>query len=474
MPQVKIKHPRPGDPRGLKREILEILAPGVKVTGFKIIRDGAIVILDNENDIDKLLHDKTEALKKKNYEPLIPPEIRAKRTVVLTRIEDIIYENSEQEIHDEIENKQEWAKVTNVYKFPKSYTVKVTFQSVQMAKKARETGILAFRLSVPPSQIKEEVYVRVSTCRRCYAVEEHDTSACPKPPDYRVCSECSSESHTFRECQTKPKKCPNCNGEHGALAMRCPTQKAAFNKKKKVTSEKAQEVRSFAAAATPSTAPQSIGISPSYTVTREDALCTLMVTQIAMQQEKEYPGTLQQNLDILCTANNLPKVIIPDLVTNPPNPHFSQHLITSEPLLPPPSTRELTPLTTTLTPSPTNITEQEPLPTPSPPTHINPEPISENSNSVPTHTPHINIYKTNQDTWPDNTQEIRSGIAMGRFKYTGITYTAATKYLHTYPHNTVNYHSISATDFTNLTNNDEVPHDMTKRLTRLQTKTNKH
>ena len=141
----------------------------------------------------------------------MPFELRAQRTVLCMRLDELIYEHDKDNIKKEVERVQTWAKITDVYKFPRSNTIKITFQSSAMATKARENGLLMFSsLSVTPEQIREEIYIPIVSCDRCYAIESHTTNMCPnKPREYKVCSECGANGHTFRECRATTKGCLN-------------------------------------------------------------------------------------------------------------------------------------------------------------------------------------------------------------------------------------------------------------------------
>ena len=43
-------------------------------------------------------------------------------------------------------------------------------------------------------------------CFRCYAYNDHQTINCTKHRDFKICSECSSSNHNWRNCQSLTKK----------------------------------------------------------------------------------------------------------------------------------------------------------------------------------------------------------------------------------------------------------------------------
>ena len=106
----------------------------------------------------------------------MPPELKVKKSVIITRVDDLIYDCwKEEEIADELIRKNEWIgdKVDSVFKFPNSSTIKVTFAQSSHAKKSTKRGLLAFNLSIPPSDIKQETFIPIKSCMKCYTLEHH-------------------------------------------------------------------------------------------------------------------------------------------------------------------------------------------------------------------------------------------------------------------------------------------------------------
>lgn len=150
MHRVRIKHPRPKE-LATKRRLLELLAPEVKVTQFIPTHDSVITVTASDKDTDAIF---TEGcltkLTEGGFQPVMPPELKTRRSVVCFRLDELIYDNTPEEIKTEVERTQSWVKVQDVYKFPNARTVKLTFTTSDMARKARDSGLLMFAMSVPP------------------------------------------------------------------------------------------------------------------------------------------------------------------------------------------------------------------------------------------------------------------------------------------------------------------------------------
>lgn len=164
----------------------------------------------------------------------MPPELKARKSVIIPRVDDLIYEWSTVEIGEEITSKNSWIGeegVEGVYKFPNSPTIKLPFTQTQLAKKCTETGLEAFSISIPSYEIKLETYIPIKCCMRCYALEQYFTNECPRSRDYKICSDCSTEGHVWHQGKENYKKCLNCGDRHSTVAMKC-------NKRKEILKEK--------------------------------------------------------------------------------------------------------------------------------------------------------------------------------------------------------------------------------------------
>ena len=102
-----------------------------------------------------------------------------------------------------------------------------------MASQVLTKGLLLFNLSHPARNIWKEIFVEILICFKCYQLEDHPTSSCPKSKDYKICSLCASLEHTHREYTSINRKCINCEEgtDHSTLAMSCPFRKQLSKKK---------------------------------------------------------------------------------------------------------------------------------------------------------------------------------------------------------------------------------------------------
>ena len=135
MGRVKIKHRRPKE-LATRRKLLDILAPTIRVTRLIPAWDGIVVLTASDKDADAIFESSIlDALHNEEFIPLLPPELKARRTVLCFQLDELICENSAEDIQAEIEREQQWAKVAEVFKFPRSNMAKITFCSSVMAKK---------------------------------------------------------------------------------------------------------------------------------------------------------------------------------------------------------------------------------------------------------------------------------------------------------------------------------------------------
>ncbi|KAK3892023.1 hypothetical protein Pcinc_004112 [Petrolisthes cinctipes] len=317
MARIKIKHKLDPNDRMAKQKLLEALAnSNINICNLISTQDGSIVaVTATDNDADTLLnYNNVQELNKAGFDPILPPEVKSRRTVICQRVVELIYEHSKNDIENEIETKNDWAKVKNASKFPKidrnQYTIKIEFEDVSMAAKAENDGIRLFNMSIANHQIKREKYTILTTCMRCYKIELHPTSQCPHSKSLQICSECGGQDHTWRTCKSTQKHCLNCGQSHRTLAMSCPNRKEAI----KVKERQQQKIKGTYAQVTNNsqtsniTAPMDLGTSTVPTM--------LFCLYSAHLMNAANPGSFQEHLDYLTKANNLPRLIGPQ---NPPS-----------------------------------------------------------------------------------------------------------------------------------------------------------
>jgi hypothetical protein len=239
---VRLKLKKKNDAAQGKSEILHCasLVIGVYFCRLFPTSDGFVAICKDKKDADKMLTtDSKKKLQDIGYDIVMPMDFRAKRTIFARQLDPHVGSNTSADLIKDIEARNLWAKVEDIIKFKDrttgldyTHVMKIIFTEAAMADRAIEGGLLTFGFSVTPSQIAGEVFTNVLTCFRCYKHGSHETKDCKLPIDTKLCSECGSDSHYWRDCAPNAvKKCLNCGGPHRTLAMMCPRKKEAINKK---------------------------------------------------------------------------------------------------------------------------------------------------------------------------------------------------------------------------------------------------
>ena len=122
MTRVKIKHPSPS--QHLRIKLLQILSQNlIYATKIITLNDGFVVLTRNDEDLDKIFQGTCQdEIKKANFTPTLPPEIRARRTIIILNVYDTIKDHTEKEIEEELIKENNWIikGIDNIFKFPKS------------------------------------------------------------------------------------------------------------------------------------------------------------------------------------------------------------------------------------------------------------------------------------------------------------------------------------------------------------------
>lgn len=226
MARVKIKHPTPSPTKRTSplRTPSQNLIYATKIID---VNDGYIMLIRNDEDIDKIFKGNyVRELSKEDFEPILPPEQSAKRTIIIFNVDSYIYGHTEKEVEELIRNNK-WREggVDKIYKFPKNNMIKISFKETTSAKRATEKGLLGIHMSIPYNNIKMEEYVAVNICMKCYKMEAHSSKQCPKDKEFKISFECGSQNHIWKDCKSNTKKCINCEGLHMTLANKCLERK---------------------------------------------------------------------------------------------------------------------------------------------------------------------------------------------------------------------------------------------------------
>ena len=110
--------------------------------------------------------------------PILPPDLKAKRSLILRRCDDQILNQKEEDIKSEIEKQNDCRKVQEIFKYNSSKNIRVTFESQHMSSQVLTKGLLLFYLSHPARNICKEICVKIIICFKCYQLEDYPTSSC--------------------------------------------------------------------------------------------------------------------------------------------------------------------------------------------------------------------------------------------------------------------------------------------------------
>ena len=315
MPRVKIKKPNRSDEDKLR--LLNILSQhDVYAVRIFSTYDGYGILTSNDDDVDKMFNnDCLEALEQESFTPVLPPELKAKRTLLLFSLEEHIMDKTIEEMKEEIEKENAWTagKIQEIFKFPRSPIIKITLKQTLAATKSKEQGLLMFSMRIPPHQMKNEEYVPIQTCMKCYEIDSHFTNQCPKGRDYKICSQCAEEGHIWTNCKSKNKKCTNCQGDHITLSFQCPLRKTLRKNKLEENKQKASLTYANASGQTPTvTLPQ----TTQPLIDKETSTKILSCMLHAHLMNSAAPGSYDSELNKVLALNNLPQIKVPQ---NPPS-----------------------------------------------------------------------------------------------------------------------------------------------------------
>lgn len=293
---------------------------GVPFVRLYEIPEGFKALCKNDEDVDKLLSNRAKVeLEKNGVVVITPPEIRAKRSFFLRKLEDDVGKHTAEQFKYEIEDKNPWMVVTEVTKI-KDYThvIKVECTETIMVEKVLSTGLKIFNTSVLPDQIAREEFISLLTCFNCYEYEEHTTFNCPNK-DMKFCSECGGTGHKYYECTEPEQHCLNCirNEEqrtnHRTLAMSCPLKKRLINEKRKEKKEAEEEKQNKTYAMVAKKTAQEISGEKTEIklseITHFKILASIMHAHVLNLQN---PGCYKKELNMMLEQNGLPKMWFPD------------------------------------------------------------------------------------------------------------------------------------------------------------------
>jgi hypothetical protein len=194
-------------------------------------------VTDDASAIDKLTSKKaTELFNKINLTPIIPPDLRAKRTIFVRQLDKDVGSHSPAEIKHEITTQQNWLQIQDIIKI-KHYThvIKIITTDTTIAQRILTHGFYMYNTKITPLQCEQEHYTHLLICYKCYKFEDHPTHQCTSTTP--SCSECAAKDHTYTQCTNTYKKCLNCQNDHRTLAANCPYRKQKIQHKQQTKTE---------------------------------------------------------------------------------------------------------------------------------------------------------------------------------------------------------------------------------------------
>lgn len=310
----------------VKKQLVAVLANSLGVRVQRVIETPTkwAVICSNAGEVDALTSTRgRQKLATLGLTPRAAAEHMAQKSIICHRVDDSFFDAHVQDIIEEIEAGQDWAKVEDVTGITDS-TIKIIFTERGMVQKALKWGVRAFHMIIAPSQIARERYQSLLRCLRCYQIEDHRTENCKEKI---ICNNCGRPDHIRRECPNETC-CKFCGGSHLATTMSCPTRREkAKEKRQKSTPPPPRKEKivppptikkagiapkSYAEATAGETQP-----ATSSDEAREILVCVLHAHTV----NTAVPGSYAKTLNEMLVRNGLTKreLWFPE---NPPNPNL--------------------------------------------------------------------------------------------------------------------------------------------------------
>ena len=156
MPKIKLKYISDSKTGQIETALL-LKNHGIKIHDIIPIKIGFIVCLNEDEDHSKFFSNKIiESLNKIGLQPIETPQVIAKKTVYVKKCSDLVIEELIDDIKCEIENQNKWIKISKIFAFGKTKTLKITFNTIEISSKVKERGFLMFNLSIPSYIIHEK------------------------------------------------------------------------------------------------------------------------------------------------------------------------------------------------------------------------------------------------------------------------------------------------------------------------------
>ena len=160
----------------------------------------------------------------------IPPEIRAKMTLVIRPVNPQLLDR--EFVRKALTDKYPWADIADIWTGDRNRVLKITLHTLAHAERLKSGGILIAPYSFRSFDIEFDEYYHLPECTWCYRLKAHATSKCPHRSQI-WCSICGCDGHRFHSCPNREAvpSCLNCAraGEepcdHRTRSNSCPARK---------------------------------------------------------------------------------------------------------------------------------------------------------------------------------------------------------------------------------------------------------
>ncbi len=109
MARVRIKN-KSTNSKEKKIKLLEILCSNhIHTTKVFDATEGYVILPVSEEHAEKLFTKEIKSkLEESGFTPILPPQLRAKKSIIVTRVDELIYDHNEQDIAEEIIKNNGW------------------------------------------------------------------------------------------------------------------------------------------------------------------------------------------------------------------------------------------------------------------------------------------------------------------------------------------------------------------------------